>query len=129
MRQFFLPEDYSSEKTVKISGNNFHYLKDVLRLASGDNFIGLNKTGVKFKLLILEEKKNCFILKSDEILKISENQSIKINLFQCLPKAKKMDLIGRQATETGISRITPVLSTNTIVKLSDKVATRLGQVE
>jgi len=44
MRQFFLPEDYSSEKTVKISEKDFHYLKDVLRLASGDNFIGLNKT-------------------------------------------------------------------------------------
>ena len=37
-----------------------------------------------------------------------------IALFQCLPKARKLDLIIRQATETGVKEIIPVLSNRTV---------------
>ncbi len=121
MRQFFIQDDYNAESTVIISGKDFHYLKDVLRLKNGDTFDGINKSGNTFKLIILKEKDNSLILGSQIKTKTGEKRKIKLNLYQCLPKAKKMDLIVRQATETGISRIIPIISSNTIVKLQVKL--------
>ena len=40
-----------------------------------------------------------------------------IILFQCLPKGQKMDLIVRQATETGVARICPVVSDHSVSRI------------
>ncbi len=40
----------------------------------------------------------------------------RVTLLQCLPKGRKIDLIVRQATETGVARIIPLVSAHTIVR-------------
>jgi 16S rRNA (uracil1498-N3)-methyltransferase len=47
----------------------------------------------------------------------SDESSVKIVLFQCMPKAAKMDLIIRQAVEAGVDTIVPVQSENSIPRL------------
>ncbi|HEY9595691.1 MAG TPA: RsmE family RNA methyltransferase, partial [Spirochaetia bacterium] len=44
---------------------------------------------------------------------------VEIILVQCLPKGRKMDSIVRQATETGVARIVPVVSEHSLVRPDD----------
>jgi 16S rRNA (uracil1498-N3)-methyltransferase len=41
----------------------------------------------------------------------------RVVLYQCIPKGKKLDQIVRQAVEAGVSRIVPVHSRHTVVRL------------
>ena len=46
----------------------------------------------------------------------------KVTLYQCLPKADKMELIIQKCVELGVSEIVPVASKRCVVKLDDKKA-------
>ena len=122
MRQFLLPEHFNNKKDniVRITGQKYHYLVSVLRLKKGDKFHGCNKSGGNFQLTIQDIESDYLTLSviENNFKKIDINTTI--TLYQCLPKGRKMDLIIRQATETGIKKIVPIISTNTIVKLENK---------
>jgi 16S rRNA (uracil1498-N3)-methyltransferase len=47
---------------------------------------------------------------------MAETEGAEITLLQCLPKGRKIDLIVRQATEAGVSRIVLVVSEHCIVR-------------
>ena len=49
-------------------------------------------------------------------------------LLQCLPKARKMDLIIRQAVEAGVARIVPLASDHAVARLDEESA-RAGRWE
>jgi len=70
-------------------------------------------TGCRYILCVKKIKKNEIILSVKENTEII-TQTPLISLFQALPKGKIMDRIIRQATETGISRIIPVITRYTI---------------
>jgi 16S rRNA (uracil1498-N3)-methyltransferase len=128
MRQYYLPEQDLLENQIEVKGKDYHYLKNVLRLKAGDIFTGINRKGDNFKLTILEEKRNSLLLKAEKISEKAEKRSFKIHLYQCLPKAAKMDLIVRQAAETGVEKIIPVISNNTIAKPNEKKAERWRRI-
>jgi 16S rRNA (uracil1498-N3)-methyltransferase len=114
MRQLFLPFDYKDQELVRVEGQSFHYLSTVLRLKPGDSFQGRNKTGELFMLTITEKEKTALILKAEQMPEQTPDQGFKLNLYQSLPKGPKIDLIIRQATEAGISRIIPFISAHTV---------------
>jgi 16S rRNA (uracil1498-N3)-methyltransferase len=66
-----------------------------------------------------EEQVACDILRNIEE---SSELPCEITLYQGLPKADKMELIIQKAVELGVSRIVPVSTKRSIVKLDDKKA-------
>lgn len=128
MRQYYIPDSDFSGNKIEIRGKDFHYLKNVLRLKRGDNFRGINKNGDNYKLTVVEEMNDSFILKSVKKLEKKLEKMLEIHLLQCLPKSNKMDLIVRQAAETGVKRIIPVISRNTIAKPNEKKAARWERI-
>lgn len=109
MRQYVLPDSFNNESTFVLKNENYHYICNVLRKKVGDSFQGLDNKGNSWFLKISSVKDgNCTLeVKS---IKTDKSEKIEITLFQCLPKGKKMDLIIRQAIESGVKRIVPVLS-------------------
>ena len=124
MKHFILPEDFSGEELTIRKGKDFHYLSHVLRLREGDTLNCIDKTGKPYKLIILTVDERHIRLKpiednnsspvSTPISNLSKLKPLNIDLYQCIPKGKKMDLIIRQATEMGVQSITPVISRYTI---------------
>ncbi|MBN2657508.1 MAG: 16S rRNA (uracil(1498)-N(3))-methyltransferase [Spirochaetales bacterium] len=118
MRQFILPDEFDGRPDLSLTGENFHYLCRVLRKKEGDSFPGLDKDGSRWTIVIKA------INESSCLLGISPDSYFKgntpeITLVQCLPKGKKMELVIRQAVESGVSRIIPVESDHAVPRFEN----------
>lgn len=117
MRQYVLNEFPDKNGLVEIAEKDYRYFKQVLRLSTGDMvFLRLpdgklqNSTVAK----IDEKQKKVILQICSTEQKNAENQSDYKNktqyfLFQFVAKGSKMELIFRQATECGVTKIIPVI--------------------
>ena len=117
MRQFLSDRDFSGG-LLTLSGKDFRYLRQVLRLKAGDmvhvrppSGILTGSTVAKIddgaKKITLQE---CSDFQSD-LLKTELQPAEKLKeiwLFMFIPKSAKFEQVVRQATECGVSRIFPV---------------------
>ena len=120
MHQFLLPDEYSGEATFSISGRDYHYLRHVLRLHAGNDLHGVDREGNLHLLTIEREEKETFIVRAKPANTKLPLFPFSINLYQCLPKGSRMDLIVRQATEMGVCRIVPLLSERTVKRFAGR---------
>jgi 16S rRNA (uracil1498-N3)-methyltransferase len=125
VKQFILESEPDSDGIVRLEGNDYRYLVRVRRLAAGENFPALLPNGKETLVQILSINKNVLTGKciAPENLKLNLDEETSlppIILFQALPKNDKMDLIVRQAAESGIARIVPFFSEFSNVKKSTK---------
>ena len=121
MRQFFLPEDYDGSPDLTLKGEDHHYITRVLRFSPGDSFPGRDRSGGLYTLEIIEsgpEKSLISVRPAEKDQEDNEEVLPEIVLYTCVLKGKKFDQVIRQATETGVDRIQPLISRNTVVRLS-----------
>ena len=119
MPRFFVKTEQIKNDTINIIGEDVKHIKNVLRKQIGDILEICNQeTGKAYK---------CEITKIDEIitnkiLEELENQedNIKIDIYQGLPKADKMELIIQKAVELGANAIIPVDMKRCVVKIEPK---------
>lgn len=119
MRQFFLPEDYRGTPELTLTGEEHHYLTRVLRYQPGKSFPGRGRDGSLYTLKILRvEPDSCHlsVAKTDEDSERGK-AATEIIIYPAILKGKKFDQVIRQATETGVNRIQPIISRNTVVKI------------
>lgn len=125
MRQFIVSSVPDKNGIISVSGKDFRYLRQVLRVKIGDMINVRLSDGTLSNTTvcnILENQKQiqlqiCQKGSADESVTrgvqaeqiFSANASIEYWLFQFIPKASKMEQIIRQATECGIKNIVPVI--------------------
>ena len=125
MFQFFVDKTQINEEAglVYITGADVNHICNVLRMRVGEQFYVTDGESRGKHLCALksaaEEQVVCEILQS--IVESSE-LPCEITLYQGLPKADKMELIIQKAVELGVSRIVPVSTKRSVVKLDDKKA-------
>lgn len=112
MRQF-VSEEFPKNGVISVTGKNFRYFKQVLRFKAGDMVKVRLPDGklIDTTLCKIDETKREILLQecgTPESQMPQKNVSPNIILFQFIPKSSKMDLIVRQATECGVSKIVPV---------------------
>ncbi len=121
MYNFFIKNENLINDSVKIEGNDFNHVKNVLRMKEGDTFlVSVDNRNYLCKL------KEFFIdyLTADVIEKdyIDTSLDIEIYLFQGLPKSDKLELIIQKAVELGVYKIVPVQMERSIAKVeSNKI--------
>ncbi len=119
MRRFFTEPENISGNHVKIIEDASHITR-VLRMEVGENILVFDGTGYEYtvKLTGLNQKE-CH----GEILdkKFSEQEpSVKITIFQGLPKSGKMESIIQKSVELGATSIIPTATDRCVVKLDQK---------
>ena len=125
MFQFFVDKTQINEDTglVFITGADVNHICNVLRMRIGEQFyVTDGESGGKYLCALKEASEDqvtCDILRNIEE---SSELPCEITLYQGLPKADKMELIIQKAVELGVSRIVPVSTKRSIVKLDDKKA-------
>ncbi len=100
--------------TFPIPPDRLHYLQRVLRLREGDQFIAMDGRGGRW-LSQLENDQGRIL----ESLPQSREPGRQIHLGVAIPKGTGMEIIIKQATELGVSRITPVVSGRTLLRPSE----------
>jgi 16S rRNA (uracil1498-N3)-methyltransferase len=125
MRQFIVSSVPDKNGIISVSGKDFRYLRQVLRVKIGDMI------NVRLSDGTLSNTTVCNILENQKQIQLqicqkgsadesvtrgvqaeqisSANASIEYWLLQFIPKASKMEQIIRQATECGIKNIVPVI--------------------
>jgi len=128
VKQFILRDEPGRDSTVRLEGNDYHYLVHVRRLAVGEFFPAILPNGKEtlVKITSINQK----VLTGEcqppseaaahavaaHAVAASEKKLPSIILFQALPKGDKMDLIVRQAAEGGITEIVPFVSEFSVAK-------------
>jgi len=118
--RFYIPQDQIKDKQITISGSDVNHIKNVLRLKAGDQIEVFDNSG-KVYICTLQQFNREFILgKINSTIQEDTELKADVTLAQCLPKAKKMDLIIQKATELGANRIIPVISERSVPKIEEK---------
>ncbi len=126
MNHFFVQPDAVSLEAdgnsgfVFLTGGDVNHIQNVLRMKSGEELLLSNGEGEDFHCVIErfeEERIVCRIV--DRMASLTE-PSLKITLFQALPKADKMELIIQKAVELGVFSICPVETSRSVVKYDEK---------
>ena len=120
MPRFFVKNEQIAEDIIYIIGEDVKHIKSVLRKQNGDNIEICNQeTGKTYKCEILEIKEQ--EIKNNIIEEItSEENKLKVDIYQGLPKADKMELIIQKSIELGANAIIPVEMKRCVVKLDQK---------
>ncbi len=115
MKQFVIDKPCHSGDTIELTGRDFHYLCHVRRHSTGQTIPVKDSKGSSYDAKITEiSTSSCTLSISEE--KETVARSYSLELYCCFPKGKKLDGIVRQATETGVSRITPLFSDHSLIQ-------------
>lgn len=125
MNRFFAEID-SSEigKSTDITGTDVNHIKNVLRLKAGDEIIVSNGSGRDYHCLISAIENEKVVADIFDICDNFAELETEVVLFQGFPKSDKMDLIIQKTVELGVSRIVPVMTKRTVVRLDEKKAAK-----
>lgn len=122
MQSFFVNnEQLNIEKNeIEITGDNFNHIKNVLRCNVGDKIKIVVKGESKYLCVVKKILKESIICNIEN--KIDENyeSSVKIDIYQGVPKSDKMEYIIQKCTELGAHNFIPVNLKRCVVKLNNK---------
>lgn len=135
MRQFVVDTEPDSRGMIYVSGKDFKYIRQVLRLNIGDMIkVACGSVSYDTTLCSIDDTKKkitlqvCDTQPEENPLQKSDSEKAEFWLLQFIPKPQKMELIVRQAVENGTSVIIPVIgeftqkgSENILGKKSDRI--------
>lgn len=121
MHQFFVKPEQIQGKTIRITGRDVNHIKNVLRMKPGEEIsVSNGEDGKEYRCgieTLSEEEIVCTLrfIKEDGL-----ELPCRITLFQCLPKADKMELVIQKAVELGAYEVIPVAAKRCVVRLDAK---------
>lgn len=120
MPRFFVKTEQIKDNEIVIIGEDVKHIKNVLRKQIGDNIEICNQENgniYKCEISKIEEHE----IRNNIIEEITGNEDkIKVDIYQGLPKADKMELIIQKSIELGANAIIPVEMKRCVVKLDSK---------
>ena len=120
MPRFFVKNEQIKGTSIEILGEDVKHIKNVLRKQIGDNIEICDQDTEKSYICKIEKIENESILTSivEELQSYDDN--IKVDIYQGLPKADKMELIIQKSVELGVNSIIPVAMKRCVVKIDSK---------
>lgn len=130
MSRFFVTEEQISDGVVRITGSDVNHIRNVLRMQDGDEFLAVcGAWEYTCKILPASDPrtegshpKDVVCAAITDAQKPGKELCAEIILYQCLPKADKMELVIQKAVELGVHAVVPVASARCVVRLDEKKA-------
>lgn len=107
MRRFYIATDQISKDEPQLTGSDAHHVCTVLRLKAGDRIVVFDGSGNQYQALIKTADRKKVKLVIEHSLPEQSESSLELTLAQGFLKDKKMDLLVRQLTELGVTRLIP----------------------
>ncbi len=121
--RFHIPTQNWNPEALSLASDEAKHCAEVLRCRTGDRITVFDGRGAEAiaEISSIDSGAQTVDLKLVAASKTSRPPAF-LTLGQAIPKGKNMDLIVQKATELGASRIAPLLSERTVVKLDHKEA-------
>jgi 16S rRNA (uracil1498-N3)-methyltransferase len=110
------PEDVEGDR-ITIRGKEVHYLRNVLRLRTGDRVVCFDGEGREYRGWIERLSSARAEMRIEEVRELKKKSPLRITLAQSLIRSSKMDLVVQKCTELGIFRLIPVRTERSLVRL------------
>ncbi len=122
MHRFFIKKENINKNRVKITGEDYNHIVNSLRLKTGDKIVVCCKNGIDYTTVLKQFDKKNKVVKGNIIeQKVNKSEpEVNIELAQAIPKDRKMELIAEKCTEIGVKVFIPLITSRTVVKLSNK---------
>lgn len=121
-RRIIEPSISNTVEELVVSGDNLHYLRNVLRVKNGDEVEVLDGRGGVYRGVVETIGKRELVIRllGRETPEDTE-PAVNIYLLQPLLKGEKMDLVIQKTTELGIKGIIPVITENSVPRSTRKI--------
>jgi 16S rRNA (uracil1498-N3)-methyltransferase len=123
-RRFYATPDLIEGAIVTLSAGETHHLIHVLRMTPGNPAFVFDGRGNEYKCSFRGVKNNHAQLEIAEVLMDTVESPFHLTLAQALAKGEKFDFIVQKATELGVSRIAPLVTRYSDVRLDDQQASK-----
>ncbi len=118
MRRFYCDKENIKDNTVYFDRDESKHISKVLRLEKGEEIIVSVGDGIDRYCTLISSGEECIATVNESVL--NENEpSAEIILFQSVIKNEKMDFLVQKVSELGITKIVPVITERTVVKIED----------
>ena len=112
LARLFISEPIREDSTLTLTRSQSHYLINVMRMTSGDEFLLFNGIDGEWKVFITDANKKCTTVSVTEQTSPQAND-LDIWLLFAPIKKDRTDFIIEKATELGVSKIMPVITEHT----------------
>lgn len=112
-----MPAPLAPGRLCTVEGNAANHIARVLRLAAGDALIVFDGEGGEYSARIEAIRKGAVAVAVLERHTVDRESPLSLTLAQGVPRAERMDWVVQKATELGVSRLVPVLSERSVVRL------------
>jgi 16S rRNA (uracil1498-N3)-methyltransferase len=116
-----------TQQELVLVGSAANHIMRVLRLRRGDALTVFDGSGGEFGARVIDFRKDAVVVAIDAHRDIDRESPLSLTLAQGVSRGERMDWIIQKATELGATRIAPVLTVRSVVRLDDKQAQRKTQ--
>ncbi|MFI4886766.1 MAG: 16S rRNA (uracil(1498)-N(3))-methyltransferase [Steroidobacterales bacterium] len=124
LTRVYVPGPLASGKRQTIEGDPANHIARVLRLGRGDALVVFDGRGGEYAARIEDVRKGAVVVAVAEGSTPVRESPLSLTLAQGVSRGERMDWVVQKATELGVSRIVPVLTERSVVKLDAKQAER-----
>jgi 16S rRNA (uracil1498-N3)-methyltransferase len=116
--RFYIEQPLATDQSLTVTGTRSHYIRNVLRLKSGDSLILFNGQGGEYQGKISSADRNKVDIEVGEFSSNDRKSPLEIDIGLAVSKHDAMDFAIQKATELGVSRIQPLIVSHSSISLS-----------
>jgi 16S rRNA (uracil1498-N3)-methyltransferase len=124
LTRVYVDAPVTAGKRLILEGTAANHVTRVLRLRNGDELTVFDGSGGEFGARIEEFRKDAVVVSVSEHRTLDRESPLSLTLAQGISRGERMDWIIQKATELGATRIVPVFTKRSVVRLDDKQAER-----
>jgi len=114
--RFFVPASSFEGELVRLSREQAHQVRQVLRLGPGDTVVVLDDRGAEYEVMLTAVGPKDAVGRVTSTRPAAGEPAVQLTLFQSLLIREKFEWVLQKATEVGVAQIVPVLTTRGLVR-------------
>jgi 16S rRNA (uracil1498-N3)-methyltransferase len=124
LTRVYVEAPVATGKRIVVEGSAANHITRVLRLRSGDALTVFDGSGGEFGARIEEFRKDSVVVSVEDHRPLDRESPLPLTLAQGISRGERMDWIIQKATELGTSRILPLFTKRSVVRLDERQADR-----
>jgi 16S rRNA (uracil1498-N3)-methyltransferase len=117
LTRIYVEQDLTPGSVVQLPPETASHLARVLRARSGDELVLFSGDGREFHGAVESVRGSRVTASVGAGTAVDRESPFAVTLVQCVPRGDRMDFIVQKATELGVTRIVPLLSQRSVVRL------------
>jgi 16S rRNA (uracil1498-N3)-methyltransferase len=124
LTRVYVEEALCADKSCTLEGSAANHIMRVLRLRDGDTLTLFDGRGGEYGARIAGFSKHSVQVDVQEHRDLERESRLRLTLAQGISRGERMDWVMQKATELGVTRIVPVITERTVVKLDERQGER-----